>query len=67
MANDIGEQHNVASEHPDVVANLLGLLEADIARGRTTAGPPATNDTDHIILWKSGKPTDIPGKDTIGK
>ena len=67
MAADPGEQNNVASAHPDVVASLLERLEADVARGRTTAGQPATNDTDRIVLWKSGTPADLPGKNSGNK
>lgn len=67
MATDPGEQNNVASAHPDVVASLLESLEADVARGRTTAGQPATNDTDRIVLWKSGTPADLPGKNSGNK
>ncbi len=41
MTADIGEQHNVAAEHPDVVKQLTALLEKYIAEGRSTAGPAA--------------------------
>lgn len=67
MAADPSEQNNVANDHPDVVASLLERLEADVARGRTTAGPPASNDADRIVLWKSGKPADLPGKESVEK
>ena len=53
---DPGEQHNLADEHPDRVAELLSLLEQDVARGRSTRGATAVNDTEQIELWKSGKP-----------
>jgi arylsulfatase A len=38
MQQDIGETHNVQDQHPDVVAQLTGLLEQYVAQGRSTPG-----------------------------
>ena len=56
---DRAETHNLAAEHPEAVAKLLALLEADVERGRSTPGNTATNDTSNIVLWKSGTPKDL--------
>jgi arylsulfatase A len=53
MQSDVGEQHNLYSSEPAVVEKLLGLLKADINRGRSTTGPKAKNDIKEIVLWKS--------------
>ena len=53
---DPGEQHNLAEEQPERVAELLALLEQDVTRGRSTNGAPAGNDIEQIELWKSVKP-----------
>ncbi len=55
LSIDPGEQHNLAEKHPDRVAALVSLLERDVARGRSTPGPEAKNDTRNIELWRSGK------------
>lgn len=53
---DPGEQHNLAKEQPERVAELLALLEQDVTRGRSTNGAPAGNDIEQIELWKSVRP-----------
>lgn len=53
MANDRKETKNLAAENPEVVAELTKLLEATVANGRTTSGPPMKNDTD-VVIWKDG-------------
>jgi arylsulfatase A-like enzyme len=55
MENDPGEITNLYESHPEVVANLLQMLESDVARGRSTGGPDLSNDTPDIVLWKSGR------------
>jgi arylsulfatase A-like enzyme len=55
MENDIGETTNLYDSNPEVVAQLLKLMEADIERGRSTAGSDSQNDVAKIKLWKSGK------------
>ena len=44
LASDIAESTNVASEHPDVVEQLISLLKRYIDQGRSTPGRPQTND-----------------------
>ena len=56
LSIDPGEQHNLAEKYPDRVATLVSLLERDVARGRSTQGPTARNDTAAINLWKSARP-----------
>lgn len=53
---DPGEQQNVAAQKPALVDKLRETLEADVSRGRSTAGDPASNDVNGIELWKSGRP-----------
>lgn len=55
MEADPGETTNLYESHPEVAARLLAQLESDVARGRSTAGAPAKNDTTKINLWKSAK------------
>lgn len=54
LDTDPGEQSNLYVEEPEIAERLFKLLEADIARGRTTYGPPSSNDVENIVLWKSG-------------
>ncbi len=44
MADDPGETNNLQAEHPDIVANLEGLLRTYIDRGRSTPGPDQENE-----------------------
>ncbi|MFC1761207.1 arylsulfatase [Planctomycetota bacterium] len=55
MENDPDEKHNLYASRPEVAAGLLKLLEADVARGRSTEGATVSNDVEQINLWKSGK------------
>jgi arylsulfatase A-like enzyme len=55
LENDPGETVNLYASNAEVVERLLKSLEADIARGRSTAGPASGNDVESIELWKSGK------------
>ena len=43
LASDIAEAHNVAAEHPEMVARLTQMLEKIVADGRSTPGPPQAN------------------------
>ncbi len=51
LANDLAEQHNLAGQHPEVVARLTTTMEALIANGRSTPGPAQQNDA-AIALMK---------------
>ena len=55
MKKDIGETNNLFEKNPEKVEVLLGLLKADVARGRSTNGPESKNDVpvEEIVLWKS--------------
>ena len=63
MGKDVGETNNLFEENPRKVAELLALLEEDVARGRSTEGPDSANDVsrEEIVLWKSE------GKKSSGK
>ncbi|MGJ8654508.1 MAG: sulfatase family protein [Opitutaceae bacterium] len=52
---DLGETTNLYLTHPEVAQHLLGLLTADVTRGRSTDGMPSKNDAENIKLWKSEK------------
>jgi len=57
---DPGEKNNLATDHPDTVKRLVGLLREQIANGRSTPGPKLTNGKDKIhpmqrvppFVWK---------------
>jgi arylsulfatase A len=51
LTDDLGERRNVAAEHPEIVRELSRLLEACVARGRSTPGEPQQNDA-AVDLWK---------------
>ncbi|TWU28823.1 sulfatase family protein [Novipirellula artificiosorum] len=54
MQQDIGEQNNLAEAMPERVMRLRGLLETQIASGRTNPGPRQQNDVPIVIeKWKS--------------
>ncbi|MEM9367176.1 MAG: arylsulfatase [Planctomycetota bacterium] len=53
LAKDPSEQHNVFEAEPSLVDSLLADLKHDITHGRSTNGPPSSNDTDKIVLWKT--------------
>lgn len=44
LADDIGEQHNLESSHPDRVTKMIALLERYVGNGRSTPGPRQKND-----------------------
>ena len=52
LSADFGEQHNVYQQHPDRVADMIKTLETLVANGRSTPGPPLSNDA-QIVIWKS--------------
>ena len=51
LRDDIGEKSNVPSANPEVVTNLVKLLEKYVADGRSTAGPRQTNDV-RVDIWR---------------
>lgn len=54
LESDIGEQHNVQDQHPDVVASLTALLQKYVANGRSTPGPNQSND---VLTFIGGRDT----------
>jgi arylsulfatase A len=44
LADDLGEQKNLAGEKPELVAEMKALYEQLIANGRSTPGEPQKND-----------------------
>jgi len=55
LEKDPGETTNLYESQSEVVERLLNLMEADVARGRSTAGTESNNDVNNIVLWKSGE------------
>lgn len=51
LSKDVGEQHNVQADHPEVVERLSKLLEKYVADGRSTPGAPQKNTVEPNI-WK---------------
>lgn len=44
LQDDLGEQHDVQGEHPDVVERLTKLMQRYIRDGRSTPGAPQENE-----------------------
>lgn len=61
LGNDPGETTNLFDQEPEVAARLLVLLETEVKRGRSTAGPGSANDVPEVTLWKG------PGRKGGGK
>ena len=53
MRVDLAEQENLSSKHPQIVQDLLVMLQNDVEHGRSTQGPKSNNDVANIELWKS--------------
>ena len=49
MGADVGEQHNLAAEKPEKVAELRSELQSQIERGRSTPGPDQQNDAKIVV------------------
>lgn len=56
MEADIGEQENLYTEYPDVVEELLIILNRIVDEGRSTRGRPLKNDIEEIDIWKGIAP-----------
>ncbi|MCS7306899.1 MAG: arylsulfatase [Thermoguttaceae bacterium] len=59
LAEDPAEQKNLQAQHPEIVKQLLKLLEQQVAEGRTRPGPPVKNDVP-IDIWKRPTPSAKP-------
>lgn len=55
MEADPGETKNLYTSHPEVAKQLLQQLQADVSKGRSTAGSASQNDIENIQLWKNNK------------
>ena len=55
MDRDIGEEHNLQAEHPEIVQRLSTLLEKYVKDGRSTPGPAEKNDSP-VNIWNKGEP-----------
>ncbi|WP_234042134.1 sulfatase family protein [Persicirhabdus sediminis] len=51
MEADFKEENNVVSQNPEVVKQLVDLIEKQITSGRSTAGEPLTNDIE-VVIYK---------------
>ena len=58
---DIGQQHNLADKHPQVVTQLRSLLEKYVADGRSTPGKPQRNDVP-VEIEKANAPKPVGGR-----
>lgn len=54
MDADVGEEHNLYKEHPEIVKELTSLLEEYVSDGRSTPGEKLLNDVD-VDIWKLKK------------
>ncbi|MBW7997273.1 MAG: arylsulfatase [Candidatus Glassbacteria bacterium] len=54
MAADRAEQANLWNERPEVVQNLLALLEDIVRRGRSTPGPDQPNEGE-VDIWAGAR------------
>ena len=51
LENDISEQYNLQGDYPDIVNELIDLLEKYVADGRSTPGVIQQNDVE-VEIWK---------------
>ena len=51
LADDIGERHNVGSDHPAIVDGLQARLKKIVVEGRSTPGPVQKNEG--LAVWKT--------------
>ena len=50
MKNDPRETTNLAAKKPDLVKEMITLLEQDITNGRSTKGPKLKNDVPRVNI-----------------
>ena len=50
LSHDLHEDHNLAAEHPQRVADMVALLRKQVRDGRSTPGPPLKNDRDEVNI-----------------
>ncbi|MDP6634092.1 MAG: arylsulfatase [Phycisphaerae bacterium] len=66
LSDDPGETKNLASKHPEKVAELASLMKKQIADGRSTPGPRLKNERNNIKLFPAVPPF-VWAKPTIRK
>ncbi|CAA6679902.1 MULTISPECIES: arylsulfatase [unclassified Lentimonas] len=52
LESDPGETTNLYDSQPEVVERLLAQLTTYVEAGRSTEGPPSSNDVEAIKIWK---------------
>ena len=57
LAHDLSETANVLEDHPDRVAELIRQIQSQIDSGRSTAGPPQSNQINYTLPEKPQKNT----------
>lgn len=57
LAEDLAEQKNLQAQHPQIVQQLLQLLQRQVAEGRTRPGPAQKNDVP-VDIWKRPSPAE---------
>jgi arylsulfatase A-like enzyme len=58
LENDPGESNNLAADQPARVRQMIELLESQISSGRSTPGPPLSNENQNIKLF-TGVPKSV--------
>ena len=52
LVSDPAETRNVYQDHPELVRELKGLLKQYVSNGRSTNGPPQSNDTETLLPFE---------------
>lgn len=55
MEADIEERHNLQAKYPELVQELVQMLEKIVVDGRSTSGRKLKNDIENIDIWKGIK------------
>jgi hypothetical protein len=56
LQSDPGEMRNRQADHPEIVRELISLLEDAVSRGRSTPGPIQKNDVERIQYLPQNEP-----------
>lgn len=59
LSRDIGEQHNLQAEYPEIVEQMTRKLEQIVALGRSTPGPPQPNAV-KVDIFQAGREAQRP-------
>jgi arylsulfatase A len=66
LSTDIGEQHNIQNQQPEIVKRLTSLLEQYAANGRSTPGAPQQNAV-AVDVHRGERPAARPAKAKAAK